>query len=401
MLHRITSQFQKEICPYCFEYFYIKDTPFRCSNPTCDREMDVVFKETWDDSLPLGKVLNPTGKFNDRFHNSIRCNDCGHNSHKRICPHCHMELPHTTGHFKNYIFAVIGAKDTGKSHYIAVLIDQIKRRIGPKLGLLMTAENDFTTERYANDFYKPIFKDRKVINTTKSATIDRSVQHPMVYSIRVTGNSLFEKNKIIKYITLVFFDTAGEDLNSEDTMSTVNKYIYRADGIILLIDPLQLNTVRNQLKPMGTALPNAKINTGTSDILNRTTRLIEKGRKLNPTTKINTPLAICFSKFDAVLPLIDKQFQLNSSAKHDNGFDNDDFEAINNEMESLLEQWGGQDIIHLTKTRYKEYGYFGLSALGCNPHDTSKIPSVVPSRVEDPFLWLLAKNGIIKKVNYL
>lgn len=162
MFRRITSQFQKEICPYCFEYFNLKDTPFRCSSPPsrCAPEKDEVYSAAWEKTpIPRGKVLNSAGGFNERFSKSMRCKDCGNPSHKRLCPHCHMELPQTTGQFKNYIFAVIGAKDSGKSHYIAVLIDQIKKRIGPDMGLLLTAENDFTINRYANDFYAPIFKD--------------------------------------------------------------------------------------------------------------------------------------------------------------------------------------------------------------------------------------------------
>ena len=116
--------------------------------------------------------------------------------------------------------------------------------------------------------------------------------------------------------------------------------------------------------------------------------------------KVKIPLAIAFSKFDAVLPLVDSQFQLRASANHDNGFDNGDFEAVNSEMMSLLDKWNGQDIIQLAQTRYEQYGFFGLSALGCNPHDSHQIVTVLPSRIEDPFLWLLANNGLIKKVKH-
>lgn len=399
MLRRLSGQLRKEICPYCFEYFYIKDTPFRCSNipSRCPSMLDIVYKEKWGDSTPMGMVITPLGKINDGFNSSMVCPVCHSRSDKRICPHCHADLPHTTGKFKNYVFAVIGAKDSGKSHYIAVLIDQIKRRIGPNMKLLLTAENDFTIDRYTKSFYDPIFNKGETIYATKSATVDHSVQRPMVYGIRIHGDGLFKKNIIKKYITLVFFDTAGEDLNDENTMSTVNKYIYRADGIILLIDPLQLKSVREHL-PGGTPLPSMW--TETSEILNRATRLIEKGRNLEPTDKIDTPLAIAFSKFDAVLPLIDAQFQLHHSANHDSGFDNDDFVAIHSEMLSLLAKWGGQDIIQLAQARYTKHGFFGLSALGCNPHDTQKIPSVLPNRVEDPFLWLLANNDIIKNVKH-
>jgi hypothetical protein len=396
MWRKIVSQFSKEICPYCFEYFYIKDTPFRCSSPPnlCAPEPDKIYQA---DSRPLGKVLNPTGKFKDRFKQSLRCGSCGHESHKRICPHCHSDLPHTTGQFKNYIFAIIGAKEAGKSHYIAVLINQLRKQLGPNMSMLLEPMNDETIKRYREGFYNPVYDEGKVIDVTRSALADRSVQQPLVYSITFSKKGLFGGDHIKNAFILVFFDTAGEDLNDEDVMSTVNKYIYRSDGIILLIDPLQLLRVRDQL-PSDTALPQK--NAETADVLNRTTRLIEKGHKLKPTDKIKTPLAIAFSKFDAVLPLIDSQFQLHASANHDKGFDIDDFDAINSEMMSLLDKWGGQDIIHLAKTRYTTYGFFGLTALGCNPHDTSKIPSVIPHRVEDPFLWLLEKNGIIKKVEH-
>jgi hypothetical protein len=48
------------------------------------------------------------------------------------------------------------------------------------------------------------------------------------------------------------------------------------------------------------------------------------------------------------------------------------------------------------RSRFTSHGFFGLSALGCNPHGTQQIPRVVPRRVEDPFLWLLAKNKLIR-----
>jgi len=399
MWRKIASLFQKEICPYCFEYFHIKDTPFRCTSPPsrCAPAPDAIYQSAWADSRPLGKVLKPSGKFKDRFKQSHRCGSCGHQSRKRLCPHCHSDLPHTTGQFKNYIFAVIGAKEAGKSHYIAVLINQLKKQIGPNMDMLLEPMNDKTIDRYRKDFYNPVYDDGKVIEATHSALADRSIQQPLVYSITFSGKSLLGNERIKKAFVLVFFDTAGEDLNDEDVMSTVNKYIYRSDGIVLLIDPLQLLSVRDQV-PNDTALPQK--NTESVDILNRTTRLIEKGCELKPTDKIKTPLAIAFSKFDAVLPLIDPQFQLHATANHDKGFDMGDFEAINIEMMSLLDQWNGQDIIHLAQTRYTKHGFFGLSALGCNPHDTSKIPSVIPRRVEDPFLWLLAQNRIIKKVRH-
>jgi len=384
---------RRELCPFCFEYFLLRETPFRCTSPMsrCAPVPDPVLQRHWEDTRPVGKVLGAQG----RFVRAIRCTDCGHESRKRLCPQCHSDLPHTTGDYKNYIFAVIGAKEAGKSHYLAVLIDQIKKRIGPNMNMLLEAMSDDTIHRYRSDFYDPVFKDRRVIQATVSALADRRVQRPLVYSLTLTGKGLFGGDTIRDAVVLVFFDTAGEDLNSEDVMSTVNKYIYRSDGILLLIDPLQLPQVRDRLGG-ATALPG--MNTETADIMTRTTRLVQKGRNLKATDRISIPLALAFSKFDAVKPLVDDQFQLNASARHDGGFDVLDFQAINSEMMALLDDWGEQDLVHQVQTRYAKYGFFGLSALGCNPHGTQQIPCVLPRRVEDPFLWLLAENRLIRAV---
>jgi len=357
----------------------------------CAPEPDPILARHWEDHRPLGRVLPAAS----HFVRAVRCGECGHESRKRLCPTCHSDLPHTTGDYKNYIFAVIGAKEAGKSHYLAVLIDLLKRQVGPSLNMLLEAMNDDTIQRYRSDFYDPVFKERRTIQATVSALADRKVQRPLVYSLTLAGKNVFGREVIRDAAVLVFFDTAGEDLNDENVMSTVNKYIYRSDGILLLIDPLQLPQVRDRLGA-GAALPG--VNAETADIMTRTTRLVQKGRDLKATDQIPIPLAVAFSKFDAVRSLVDDQFQLNSSSRHHGGFDAADFQAITGEMMALLDDWGGQDLVHQVRKRYRKYGFFGLSALGCNPHATKEIPRVLPRRVEDPFLWLLAENGLIRRV---
>lgn len=390
MLNALKAIFQEEICPYCFEPYKLAETPFRCASPgaRCAPEVDAVRAKAWEDSVPMGRVLPPNGK----RQKESRCPTCNQVSRKRICPHCHMDLPHTTGKYRNLIFAVIGAKEAGKSHYLAVLIEQIRKHVGPALGMLLEPLDDHTIRRYRQDFYEPIYRHGKVIHATTSALADRRVQLPLVYTLTFTGKDLFGRNTIKGVVTLVFFDTAGEDLNSRDTMGTVNKYIYRADGVILLLDPLQLPNVRDRLNG-SVALP--QINTETSTILERTTELIRLGRNLNLEKRISTPLAVAFSKFDAVDPLVDAQMQLNAEPNHRAGYDLGDFHAVTSEMQSLLQDWDGGVIPQQAETHYQKSGFFGLTALGCNPHGDQKIPRVLPRRVEDPFLWLLHCHGLI------
>ena len=278
---------RRQLCPFCFEYFRLADTPFRCSSHSshCGLEPDPVYQKFWGDPRALGRVLPSAG----RFVRMVRCSECNEDSRKRLCPNCHSELPHTTGDCRTFIFAVIGAKEAGKSHYLAILIDEIKKRVGPKLAMLLEPLNDETIKRYRREFWDPVFKDGRTIETTKPGLTERP--RPLVYSLAISGKTILRRTKIRDVVVIVFFDTAGEDLNDEDVMATVNKYIFRSDGILLLIDPLQLNEVRKELGK-STALP--MMNAETSDIVTRTTRLVQNGRNLKAKDVIDIPLAVAF-----------------------------------------------------------------------------------------------------------
>src|SRR5262249_7899959 len=115
MLSAARAYFQKQICPYCFESYSLTATPFRCGSPAsvCAQEVDPVRQAKWRDSTPVGRVVPHNG-----FTRSVRCPHCNHETRKRLCPSCQMELPQTTGDCRNLIFAVIGTSEVGKSHYI-------------------------------------------------------------------------------------------------------------------------------------------------------------------------------------------------------------------------------------------------------------------------------------------
>lgn len=392
--------FARRLCPYCFEHFSLRRAPFRCGDDlACTFENDKVHDAQWNENLALGKVLEPTGFWSTvkgLFLKTRRCGDCGTTSRVRLCPHCHMDLPYSFGEYENYIFAVIGAKDSGKSHYLAVLINEIRERIDLDFNALLAPADEKTSDRYRDDFEAFVYAKGEIIPTTRSGRSESAVRRPLVYTLTFSKKPLFgRKPRPYRTVTLVFFDTAGEDLVSEAIMETVNKYIYRSNGILLLVDPLQLDYVRNQLVD-STAMPIESRET--SDILERTARLIEKGLGLTPNDPIQIPLALSFSKFDAVRPLMgDGQFQLLQRARHEGVFDQGDFEAVNGEMQDLLEEWDSRHLVHFAKRRFERCAFFGLSALGCNPHATQRIPKVLPQRVEDPFLWLLSQYNIIRR----
>jgi hypothetical protein len=323
---------------------------------------------------------------------SIICPDCKTTTRMRICPSCHSELPHTVGEYSDLIFSVIGAKESGKSHYIAVLLKMLKNEIGAKFHCNLLALNDDTIDRYREDFFNPVFRRGEVIQATRSARADFSIRIPLIYTLSFMRKGLFKKDRIRDVVTMVFFDTAGEDLDDKSVILTENKSIFNSSGIIFLLDPLQLPRIRAKLKG-GVALPGE--NTEAEDLLERTAGLIREAKGLKSNQKIDIPIAVAFSKIDALDGVLDQASCLRFPSRHNGVFDVDEFEDVNSEMEARVIEWSGEAITNQLRANFNNYAFFGLTALGCNPHGSDKIAKLRPRRVEDPILWLLWKHGLV------
>ena len=154
-----------------------------------------------------------------------------------------------------------------------------------------------------------------------------------------------------KVITLAFFDTAGEDLMNEMNMVKHNRYICNSAGIICLLDPLQLEAVCNDIREnhLDVTLPETDPNTDVNDVLVRTTNMIRNTLNIKLKKQITIPMALSFSKIDAIQPLLDPSSHLNQKSLHieSNAFDIVDFENVNQEMEGLVQEWTRGNIPHL------------------------------------------------------
>lgn len=383
------------LCPYCFERQKINNVKFRCSNKqNCALEEDPVYSKFKGFSSPqkMQKVFSLPKQPLLRMPKKGRCPSCGIFTPNIICANCHSQLPLNIDSIGDRIIAVIGAKDAGKSHYITVLINEIKRELVYDFNFSLRFANDHTYVRYENEFRKPVYTDKRTIDTTNTALVNRAVGEPLIYTL--TFHKEQKRFKKDREVILSFFDTAGEDLNDEDIMATVNKYIYNSSGIIFLLDPLQLPYVRRSL-PQGTPLP--QINTESETIINRTINLIRKANQVRPGAQIDIPVAVSFSKIDALTALLDASSALRHPSRHRElgKIDPGDFENVSMEIESMLRQWEGHDFAQQIAVHFKHYAYFGLSALGCNPHGSNIIDEVRPFRVEDPLFWLLWKTGVL------
>ncbi len=380
---RLKARFRRKdmTCPFCFERFRLCETEFRCENTACPGlKPDALLKKVWDQDSRT-RTFAP-GKVCFRS----RCPSCTTESATRVCPRCHKKLPESFGLCDDFIIAVIGAKNVGKSHFIAVLIDHIRKHLGTRFDMTLEFMDEDTNLRYLNTFYNPVFKEGRTIQVTRSARTDPSVRLPLLYRL----SRRIDDMRLETLATLAFFDTAGEDLDDQQLMARLHKYILNADGLILLLDPLQIDTVRSKLPEL--SLPAKE--TDPLDIMQRVTNILLRGRGFGQNSKITVPVAVCYSKFDVLLPLIDPTFQILHKAAHNGRFDKADCDAVQSEIEAMLIDWDYNGLVNLIKVRYRDYAFFCLSALGRMPTG-NRIAPVAPFRIEDPFLWLLYKAGKI------
>ena len=130
---------------------------------------------------------------------------------------------------------------------------------------------------------------------------------------------------------------------------------------------------------------------------NEETNLIRKARNLKQDKKIDIPLAIAFSKIDAVTSMLDASSPLRFPSHHEQSqaFDLTDFKNVQSEIEVLIKDWSETGMTRTLQANYSSFGYFGVSSLGYNPDTDMKIKNLNPYRVADPFLWLLAEHKII------
>lgn len=383
-------------CPHCFNLIHTYE--LRYKDPKCQREIvrQANFLEKMGLTTPPKTVPCPASNYENNLKtHPEQCKKCSRIISQRICPQCEGALPSAIDDLSDITIAIIGAKGAGKSHFIALLVQRITQ-LFRTFDWSLQALSEGTISNYKTTYYNPLFRDEMVVDSTK-----KNVEpEPLMYSLK------FRKNN--KRVMVVFFDAAGEHFDDEQAMTTVNRYIYNASGIICLMDPLQLTPVRDEVKAHGINLPDQGSDTG--EILDRLNRLLRvgfdsKGKSLGAKL-IPTPLAIAFSKIDALKTtdpnysgrlLFDSESMVYQDSRYNGYLDKNELETINNHMISWLEVADPQMNLLNQCRDFKKVNFFGFSALGAPPIGNSGKLSCPPrpNRVEDPFLWILAVNGLI------
>lgn len=372
----------KFTCPYCYGKHDLLECNMRCSD-----NMNGALREV----CASGVKKEVPSMYIPKASKS-KCLNCREASLYIFCPEFKESekiIPRDYLTDSGMTVALVGAKASGKSNYIGVLVNEIKRKMSHSFNCSLNICCSEESKRYYEEnYYNPLFVDGYVISATDSGVIP-----PLLFPINFMDN----RNRIKNTASLTFYDTAGENLDSADNINVFNRYIPNADGIILLLDPLQLPPVREKLKGKINLPPQ---NTDVVEILNRIVTNIRNVKKTKG--NIKTPLAVVFTKIDALIKygVIRNDCVVASESEHmkRGAFVLQDYESVNIELRDMLENWLADELVQCMKN-FEKFSFFGVSALGDVPNDMKISGSQIqPLRVLDPLLWLLAEKNYIKKV---
>ena len=378
------------ICPFCFHSFPVTRLLFRCMIPGCQgQESDSIYAQARGyTSAIMGRILAPDQQLIAlRVPQQAACDLCHNVSHTRICPHCHFELPHDVGLIDQRIVAIIGGRATGKTHYIASLINHLQHDTGKNFNLTVRMLGDNTQQRWEQDFYTPLFVNKTVLQPNLPAEVDAQVKTPLIF--RLT----FTHGRTRRVLNMSFFDTAGEDMTTLTNLSIQNRYIGHADGLIFLLDPLQIPQVRQQIRNI--PLPPVDPRASPENIVGRLRDLFEREHHLRAEQKATTPVAFTLSKIDTLFPLLDPGSLLHTPSEHTGYLDLNDVQSVHTEIAGYLTAWINANFCRAIENNFARYNYFGISSLGEQPDPSNRLATINPLRVEDPFLWILYQLKLI------
>ena len=304
---------------------------------------------------------------------------------RRVCPFCHNPLPHQYGKHDVKFVTVIGITSSGKTVYLSQLLKNLRNNAA-KVGL-----NAVVSAAGAGNYVErnAVAMDKALPGATAQGTFEQPLFYDLIRSTD-DGRKLTD--------TFVLYDVAGENCVQADYLKRFAPFIEHADGILLLIDPLQFGVIKGAVNVDSEASEPTKV-----------LEAIHNVKSGGSTQKCKTPLAVCISKSDMEIvqeSLPDGLTQMimsNVTVKRDeNGHGIREFDSENyNQIGMKLKQFVIDNELALEQMlfdNYSCYNYFAFSSLGCSVNSETNRPvgPILPKRIEEPLFWLFYEFNYIQ-----
>lgn len=308
----------------------------------------------------------------------------GHPILDRVCA-CGERLPTGYASHGGSVVAVVGAVGAGKTTYLTVLVRVMREVVAGRLGVTFGAADDDSDRRY-RELENQLYDEGRALPGTQAET-RRNPRRPLIFKLERGGRQR-------RTTFLLFYDTAGDDLEDEAHAQHVAAYLSVARGMIFLVDPSHLDVGTDLADTSRSGRPTGV--PGPRDVLEYATRPLPLGRRgMRRRTRIQVPVAVTLTKVDALAESLKRQSAIHRPGSFEHP-DPDDRAAVHEQVRALLHRWNS-GLEERLSINYETVGYFGVSPLGA-ALEGGLVPDdgVRPHRVADPLLWILDRIGAIR-----
>ncbi|MCK7642255.1 hypothetical protein JIM95_006590 [Corynebacterium sp. CCM 8835] len=315
-------------------------------------------------------------------------------------------------------FAMAGARASGKSLYIAVVVKLLEQLVENN-GFVFEPADDPTREIYREQFEEPLFEQMGLPAPTSTGENEGAYQNqPLIFRIGTHLRTDANGQRVHQPIHVVIRDVAGEDFAQDHfpNMRERMRFFRFADEIIFMFDPVRVPEINNLLEGSIPSLP--KLDTHDTEdpatVLSNLLSLIEP--------EDDPLIALMLAKFDTMQELakvdqVDMYYGAEDKVNWQRVMNNfgagfrresgdvtqpyslPNGELLHHEVLSLLRCLDAMAFLNRLNEpgRRLRYRCFAVSALGTPPETGSSVSrsGIAPFRCLDPFRYVLAQWGLL------
>ena len=395
-------------CPRCFRKLAHDRKAFRCTSGKCGVEFQEATVEVLGFQVASTRIVVADDP--RQLPGSISCSRCGEYEQQEVCLHCYADIPQNWRSANVLTVTIAGARGAGKTVYIGVLIEVLRRYL-KRIGRILEAVNRSTDDTYNAVYRVPLFEENMMLPGTKPIVDDAFAPQRTTLLWHIPEGGAGQD------FYIAIRDMAGEDLERATERSAALSYVAHSDLVIFLFDPTILDNIMGLLDGLIPTVERGRLGMSAEDAFSRLLRQMSK-----PGSKPGKSLALAVSKFDTLqqLPKADNSYteiMANPSA-HFNRDDTmreylkkprdevrqkflDDIDFLDREIHSLFVLLQENMISNLADGakndgKFQDVRRFAVSAVGEPPKHVERLTQrgISPFRVLDPLLWGLTRKGL-------
>jgi hypothetical protein len=374
------------LCRSCFDLVAPGDEWVLCASDAC-----TAIRHVNGEVRP--RVMDPSrekglrSRFRRRVRIDVLCPHCKQLDTLRFaCPVCKREIPDTRT-TDDHLIAVLGAKEAGKTHYLATLyhvLAEAEEPAGDETWEVKLPEK--RRKELREELWQPLFEDQRELLAT-----------PLKH--RFDMDLVLRHRQTERRVLVAFRDLSGE-VQTDRQLLPKEEFLLHASGVILLADPLALEGFpkgrwtrphQEELPPCTEVLRHYRqaLETRSKQVRSREE---QEERRLLPEHKL---LAVAVTKADIAL-------RNRKNHRFWNGADSEPLEPgywerrrdESDDARDWLLGYTGRELARLASA-FGDVSYFFVSSYGYEhkPDTKTLAKPPTPLRVHEPLFALLDRLG--------